>query len=98
MLKFSASLLYFAAQAYGLGRDLATCWKVAALFDNTCPKGTLINTYADPSLIPSATVSCTGSLMCPCTGAACPLGGTKPVTYTASSPCKWERQLCVTCD
>ena len=87
MLKFALSLIFFTSEAYALGRTLADCKQVAALFDNTCD--VTANTPFTFSTHIGSTVSCTGTMRCP--------NGTTKTTYTAASPCTWQRKLCVTC-
>jgi hypothetical protein len=87
MLKFALSLSAFATEAYAIGRTYADCLKVAALFDNTCD--VTANTPITFSSHTGATMSCTGTMRCP--------SGSTKATFTAASPCTYQRKLCVTC-
>ena len=88
MFKFAVSLSLFVSEAFAIGRSLADCKKVAALFDNTCD--VTANTPITFSSHTGATMSCTGTMRCP--------GGKSKVTFSAESPCTWQRKLCVTCN
>jgi hypothetical protein len=87
MYKFAVALSVFATEAYAIGRTLADCKAVAALFDNTCD--VTANTPITFSTHTGANVSCTGTMRCP--------GGTTKATFSEASPCTWKRKLCVTC-
>ena len=70
--------------AIGIGRTLADCQTVAAMFDNTCTDGPVV--LADHA---GVEMSCSGQMMCPL--------GDGSVTYTTDNPCTFTRKLCISC-
>ena len=93
-MTYSKSLLTIAlaksAMAAIPGRTLADCNAFASLFDNTCSS----NSSGEPQVMDLANdagvnVNCTGAMRCP--------GSSGESTYTSSSPCTFERKLCVSC-
>ena len=73
------------APRMSIGRTLADCQAVAALFDNTCDGTGPI----DLSTHEGAQMSCTGQMMCP--------DGSGSQLYTEDNPCTFTRKLCATC-
>jgi len=74
--------------------DLAGCREFSALFDNTCRNDSsgypaAVSDFANADAADKDTMSCTGTMRCPNT--------TSEGTYTSSSPCSFERKLCVSC-
>lgn len=86
MFKFLVITSHITDKAYAISRTLADCHDIANLFANTC---TNTSQPINLSTHIGATVSCTGLMRCP--------GGTSEFDFTASSPCRWQRKLCVTC-
>ena len=87
MNKFVATLGVFAAYANAIGRTLADCQTVAAMFDNTC--GSTSTPLTSITNHAGAEVACKGYMKCP--------GGSGFGTYASGSECKFTRKLCVTC-
>lgn len=87
MIKFVVTLGVFATYADAIGRTLADCQTVAAMFDNTC--GSTSTALTSITSHAGAEMACTGTMRCP--------GGTTSATFAVGSECKWTRKLCVTC-
>ena len=78
-----------AAMAAIPGRSLSDCQAFALNFDNTCSVSNGVTQEMDLANDAGVDVSCTGVMRCP--------GTSGEATYTSSSPCTYERKLCVSC-
>lgn len=70
----------------GIGRTIADCQAIAAMYDNTCDS---LDTPVDMQTHAGAQMSCTGQMRCP--------DGEGSEYFTEENPCIYTRKLCVTC-